>query len=126
MNIQKAANWFGLVTFIIGILGFLSEAIISSGYLFGIFSINSIYGLVYIITGIVGFFSAEALGASKTFFKVFGVLYLAIAIVEVIGKGAFLGIFPVTVGDIILHIVLAIFALYSGFFFTQNVKMQTM
>jgi len=116
MNIQKAAKGFGIVTLIIGILGFLWASTIP-GNLLGIFSLNTIYYVLYILTGMIGIFSADSFGASKVFLKVFGVIYLAMAIIEVIGHQMFLGLFPVSVGDLILHIILAVFALYVGFAF---------
>lgn len=114
MNIQKATKWFGIVTLIIGVLGFISASIMPGNFL-GIFSLNTIYNVLYILAGMLALFSTETLSASKRFLKIFGVIYLAIAIIEVIGHGVFFGLFPVSLGDIIFHIILAIFALYCGF-----------
>ncbi len=114
MNIQKATKWFGIVTLVIGILGFLWASLIP-GNLLGIFSLNTIYNVVYILAGMIAIFSAHSVGASKCFLKVFGLIFLAIAVIEVIGHGMFLGVFPVSMGDIVLHIVLAVYGLYGGF-----------
>ena len=114
MNIQKATKWFGIVTLVIGILGFLWASVIP-GNLFGIFSLNTIYNVVYILAGMLAIFSAGSVGASKRFLKIFGLIFLAIAVIEVIGHGIFLGLFPVSMGDIIFHIILAIYGLYCGF-----------
>lgn len=119
MNIQKATKWFGIVTLVIGVLGFISASILP-GDLFGIFSLNTIYNVVYILTGVIAMFSAETLSASKKFLKVFGGIYLVIAAAEVIGHGVFFGLFPVSIGDIIFHIILALFALYCGFVYQSS------
>jgi len=124
MNTQTAAKWFGIVIFIIGVLGFIPGVVTNAGYLAGIFSVNTIFNLIYIITGMVAYFSADTFKASKIFFKIIGPIFLIIAVFGIIGKGAILGIFPTNIAVTILHIVFAFYALYFGFGGEMTASMQ--
>jgi hypothetical protein len=114
MNTQKALKWFGYVVLVIGILGFIPGVVNESGLLFGTFAVNIILNLIFIITGLIALSSAASFGASKRFFKIFGVIFLVIVIVGLMGSSV-LGLFTVNTADSVLHIILAAYALYYGF-----------
>ncbi|MDB5189043.1 MAG: hypothetical protein JWM92_641, partial [Candidatus Nomurabacteria bacterium] len=54
------------------------------------------------------------LNASKTYFKVFGIVYGLIAIMGFIGGGMVLGMMMNT-ADNLLHVIIAAYSLYFGF-----------
>ena len=114
--LKKVAIWFGVVFVVIGVLGFV-PAIAPSGKLLGIFDVNGAHNLVHLATGIValivGFASDKA---SKTFFQVFGVIYALVALLGLFsGDQPLLGIVANNMADVVLHVVIAVVALYLGF-----------
>lgn len=114
MNTQKAAKWFGWVILVVGILGFIPGVVTSSGLLLGIFQVDPLHNLVHIVTGLIALFCMGSFNASKMFFKIFGVIYAIITILGFIGGGMVLGMM-MNMADNLLHIVIALFALYYGF-----------
>ncbi|MES2225060.1 MAG: DUF4383 domain-containing protein [Patescibacteria group bacterium] len=113
MNTQTAAKWFGWVTLVAGILGFI-PGIVSEGYLLGIFQVNVIINVLHILTGLIALFSVSTLSASKTFFKTFGVIYLVLALLG-LAYGHILGLFSINTADIVLYVIFAAYSLYYGF-----------
>jgi hypothetical protein len=114
MNTQKAAKWFGWVILIVGIAGFIPGIVTASGLELGIFQVDPMHNLVHIVSGVIALLCAQSLNASKTFFKIFGIVYGLIAILGLAGSGVVLGMMMNT-ADNLLHIVIAIYALYYGF-----------
>ncbi len=114
MNTQKAAQWLGWVLLIVGIAGFIPGIVTSSGLELGIFQVDVIHNLIHIVSGVIALFCVSSLGASKTYFKVFGVVYGLVAILGFIGGGSVLGMM-MNGADNLLHVVIALYALYFGF-----------
>ena len=114
MNTQKAAKWFGWIILVVGILGFIPGIVTSSGLLLGIFQVDPLHNLVHILTGLIALFCAGSFGAAKTYFKIFGIIYALVTILGFIGHGMVLGMM-MNMADNVLHLVIAIFALYYGF-----------
>jgi hypothetical protein len=112
MNIKKLAKVFGIVLVLVGVLGFVMGG---EGLLLGMFDAATLHNTVHTIAGIlflIAGFKTEAL--SRTMFKVLGIVY---AIVTVLGflQGGVLGFFSVTMMDNILHLIVAVLALWVGF-----------
>jgi type III secretory pathway component EscU len=114
MNTQKAAKWFGWIILLIGILGFIPGVVTPDGLLFGIFAVNPIHNIIHILTGLLALFSASSFTATKSFFKIFGVIYLLITLLGLF-SGSILGLFAVNMADNLLHVVITLVALYYGF-----------
>ncbi len=114
MNIQKAAKWFGIVFILIGVLGFFS-VLTPNGNLLGIFAVDTVHNIIHILSGIVALLLAGSYNGAKSYFKIFGIVYALVAIIGFIGSGTILGIFVVNGADNLLHIVIAVLALYFGF-----------
>jgi len=112
---KNLAIIFGVVFVVLGILGFI-PAFTPSGMLFGAFAVNPLHNAVYLISGAVALavgLSSER--ASIVYFQVFGIIY---AIVAVLGFAR--GNMPLmgmanNYADAVLHLVIAIVALYIGF-----------
>lgn len=107
---------FGIVFIVVGILGFV-PGITVGGHLLGIFSVDAMHNFVHIVSGIVALLAASKDTLSKLFFQVFGIIY---GIVTVWGflTGNVLGM-QMNMPDNILHLVIAVIALYLGFFFRK-------
>src|SRR6266567_867733 len=78
--IKSAAILFGIVFLVVGILGFV-PAVAPDEMLFKIFHVNAAHNIVHIASGIIFLLAAMAgVGAAKTWFKVFGIIYAVVAI----------------------------------------------
>jgi hypothetical protein len=114
--IKKAAQIFGVVFVIVGILGF-APGITTGGHLLGIFHVNTAHNMVHLLTGIialaVGFRSEHA---SRVFFQVLGAVYGLVAILGfVYGDRPILGLISNNLADTLLHVVIACVSLCLGF-----------
>lgn len=116
MNTKTWAWIFAVVFLAIGILGFIPGITSDSGHLLGIFHVDAMHNIVHLLTGIIALFVAMGSGSSqKMFFKIFGVIYAIVAVVGLIQGDSVLGLFVTNMADHILHIVVALIALYAGF-----------
>jgi hypothetical protein len=113
MNASKLATVFGIVFIAIGILGFVPGITTADGRLLGIFQVDAIHNVVHLLSGIVALLMAAK--APKTYFKVFGIVYLLVTILGFVQQDTILGLFTINMADNILHLVIAATALYIGF-----------
>ena len=98
--VNSAAILFGLVFLVVGILGFVPAATpVTDGMpmLLGIFHVNAAHNVVHLASGIVFLLCGMAgAGASRAFFKIFGIVYAIVAIWGfVAGNGNTLFSFPI-------------------------------
>ena len=114
MNTQKAAKVFGWIILIVGVISFIPGIVSSTGLLLGIFAVDPIHNVIHILTGLLALFSAGSFTASKSFFKIFGIVYLIVTLLGLF-TGTVLNLFAVNMADNVLHIVITLFALYYGF-----------
>ena len=108
---------FGLVLIVVGILGFLPD-FTPGGLLLGYFLVNPLHNVIHLVTGIIALICGLSSSlASKIFFILFGLIYLAFAIYGFyIGSGMMFDLIAINQADNILHLVIAIVTLYFGFF----------
>jgi hypothetical protein len=115
MSLKKIAVVFGVVFIAVGLLGWV-PALNPDGKLLGIFEVNPAHNLVHLATGIVALIAGIASDkASKLFFQVFGVIYGLVAILGFVSSGPLLGIVANNGADSVLHVIIAVVALYLGF-----------
>jgi Domain of unknown function (DUF4383) len=97
---KTLALLFGVVFLLIGILGFV-PAVAPNEMLLNIFHVNAAHNAVHLLTGIVALLAGMAgVGASKTFFKIFGVVYGLVAVLGVVvGDGMLLGLISNNTAD---------------------------
>lgn len=122
MNVQKLAWIFAVVFILIGILGFI-PGITSEGMLLGVFMVDTMHNIVHLLSGVVAALTAGASAkASRTYFQVFGIVY---AVVTIWGffMSPVLGFLHVNGSDNILHLIIAVVALWAGFGMKQNASM---
>ena len=115
---------FAIVFFIIGVAGFipaLAPANADGQILLGIFQINTMQSIIHLLTAaaaLVGFLAGGYY--ATTYFKVFGVVYLAVALWGLPGlmgtfNGVLFGLIHVNLATELLHIAIAAASLIAGF-----------
>ncbi|HEX8012596.1 MAG TPA: DUF4383 domain-containing protein [Casimicrobiaceae bacterium] len=116
MSLKQIAVIFGIVFVAVAVLGWV-PAVSPGGKLLGIFEVNAAHNVVHLATGvlaiIVGVYDEKA---SRVFFQVFGVIYALVAVLGFFsGEQPLLGIVANNTADSVLHVVIAVVALYLGF-----------
>lgn len=114
--IRVVAIVFGILFLLAGILGFFPVCA-PNDMLGGYFHVNPAHNLIHLVTGLialwVGFGSVYA---SKMFFRVFGIVYVLVAVLGVYyGDHNICGIVANNPADVVLHFVVGIIALGLGF-----------
>ena len=119
----------GIIFLLLGLIGFVTPTENSSGVqaILTIFDSDTIHNVFYVIVGLLGII-ASFTGQFRTFNKVFGVVFILLAILGVIpalympagsyghDNGLFLGITHMNAGDHILHLIAGLLAAIAGFF----------
>lgn len=114
--LKTAAIIFGIFFIVAGLAGF-SSALAPGGMLFGLFMVGTVHNIIHLASGIVALMCAFAgPGASAAYFKIFGVVYLLVALIGfAYGNSPLLGMVEHNKADIGLHILIAVVALWLGF-----------
>jgi|688.fasta_scaffold415761_2 hypothetical protein len=113
MSVKIYAVIFGLIFLALGIIGFLPQ-FVPNGYLFGVLSVNSVHNIFYIITGIIGLIVAYNAHASRSFFRIFGVIYLFLALLAFMVGSNFIYM-SLNNYDNLFHLIIALIFIYFGF-----------
>jgi hypothetical protein len=115
--IKTAAILFGIVFLLIGIVGFVPAITPANGMLLGIFHVNTAHNFVHLASGVIFLLCGMAgVGASRTFFRIFGIVYALVALLGFYyGDQALLGLIANNTADTWLHVVLAMVMLFLGF-----------
>ena len=120
--VKSAAILFGIVFLVVGVLGFVPAATPqmadgSGGMLLNLFHVNTAHNIVHLASGAVFLLCGLAgAGPSRTFFKIFGVVYALVAILGFMkGDGLLLGMVANNMADVWLHVVLFAAMLFLGF-----------
>ena len=114
--VKAAAILFGLVFLVVGILGFVPAAT-NNEMLLGIFHVNLAHNIVHLASGAIFLLCGMAgAGASRTFFRIFGVVYALVAALGFYyGDEPILGVVANNTADVWLHVGLAVVMLFLGF-----------
>ena len=128
--VQTVALIFGVIYFLVGLLGFIGPLIGTSSFititqdrhaLLGIADINLLHNLVHLAIGIAGLAAASSVANSRTFCQVVGVILLIVGLLGVF-VGNLFGILPLAGFDIPLHLVTGGVLAYFGFAATISVR----
>ena len=105
---------FGVVFLLVGILGLLGGVSIVGPE--GIFVTNGAHDWVHLLSGIifliVGFAAAQS---SAVTMKIFGIVYLLVAVLGFVMQSPLLGLLDYNMNDNILHLVLGVVITWAGF-----------
>jgi hypothetical protein len=114
--VKAAAIIFGIVFLAVGILGFV-PGVTTNDMLLGIFMVNAAHSVVHIASGIIFLIAGMAsAGASRMWFRIFGVVYALVAILGFMTpNGMLLGMISNNVADTWLDVILAVAMLFLGF-----------
>ena len=118
--VKSAAILFGIVFLAVGILGFVpgvTTDVNGMPMLLGIFHVNAAHNFVHIASGVVFLLCGMAgAGASRMFFKIFGLVYALVAVLGFMkGNDYLLGYISNNTATTWLHVVLALAMLWLGF-----------
>ena len=115
---KTMAVLFGIVFLVIGILGFV-PAVTKDGMLLGIFHVNTAHNAVHLLSGVVALICGMmGVGASRMYFRIFGLVYAAVAIMGFLNPGEhtmLLGLISNNTADTWLHVAIAAVSLIVGF-----------
>ena len=109
---KTIAMVFGWILLIIGLLGFVSNPIVGSGD--ALFMADGLHNIVHLLTGAIFLWVAKKGGAQKML-KVFGFIYLIVALAGFVSGTSVLGIMASNVADNWLHLVFAAVFLWAGY-----------
>lgn len=104
----------GIALVFVGVAGFLPQ-FMTDGLLFGYFQVDSLHNLFHLVTGVIAILSASSAGMASWFFKLFGLIYLAIGAAGFYYQGD-LTMMQMNEADNILHIAVGVVFLYFGVF----------
>ncbi|HEX4630611.1 MAG TPA: DUF4383 domain-containing protein [Chthoniobacterales bacterium] len=114
---KTMAVLFGVVFLVVGILGFV-PAVTKDEMLLGIFHVNLAHNCVHLLSGVVALFCGmSSVGASRMYFKIFGLVYAAVAVLGFLNPGdtMLLGLISNNMADTWLHVGIAAISLLIGF-----------
>jgi hypothetical protein len=85
--------------------------------LLGIFHVNAAHNVVHLLSGALALFAGmSSANASRIYFRVFGIVYAAVAAMGFMtGEGMLLGMISNNAADTWLHVGIAAVSLYLGF-----------
>ena len=114
--LKIAAILFAVAFLLIGILGFV-PSITKDEMLLGIFHVNLLHNVVHLASGAIALLCGMAsFGASRTYFRSFGIVYALVAVLGFYyGDQPLLGLIANNTADVWLHVVIAVVSLYLGF-----------
>jgi hypothetical protein len=112
MFIRLIAVLFGIGFIFVGVAGFLPE-FTKNGLLFGYFLVDNVHNLVHIVSGVIAIMAATNVKFTLWYFRVFGVVYLLVAILGFWRNGD-LYIMYVNMADNLLHLGIGLIALFFG------------
>jgi hypothetical protein len=114
---KTMAVLFGVVFLLIGILGFV-PGVTKDQMLLGIFHVNTAHNAVHLLSGVVALFCGmSSLGASRMYFRIFGLVYGLVAVLGFLNPGdtMLLGLISNNMATTWLHVVIAAVSLLIGF-----------
>jgi uncharacterized protein YacL len=112
---KKVAYVFGAVFVLLGLLGFF-ETFTPDGKLLGLFEVGTMHNIIHLLTGLLAFaFASSTEKTARMYFQIFGVVYGLVTVIGFIQGSTVLGLIGVNFADNVLHLVIAVTALYLGF-----------
>ncbi|PIR47021.1 MAG: TonB-dependent receptor [Candidatus Vogelbacteria bacterium CG10_big_fil_rev_8_21_14_0_10_45_14] len=111
---KKLAMVLGITFILIGLLGFVGNPLVGGDG--ALFETNSLHNWVHILTGVIAVWvSAKSMAGTLMFLKIFGIVYLLVAVLGFFMDGKVLGLFHSNPADNWLHLVVALLFIWAGF-----------
>lgn len=105
--IRPVTQLLGVIFTLLGIAGFFM------GDMVLFFEVNTIHNIIHLATGLIALWAATA-GKERMFLLVFGIVYLAVAIMGFTQGGDILGLFHANDADNYLHIAVGLICVILG------------
>jgi len=113
---KALAILFGLILLVVGVLGFV-PGITTNQMLLGVFHVNPAHNVVHLLSGAIALWAGfTSVGASKNYFRIFGLVYGLVAVLGFfVGDGLLLGLISNNMAITWLHVAIAGTCLVIGF-----------
>lgn len=115
MNFKNLSLLFGVVFLLVGVLGFVPGITNDQHMLLGIFQVSALHNVIHLLSGIAALLASRAEAYAKLYFKIFGLVYLLVAVVGWVQGDTVLGLIDVNLADNLLHTVLGVAIAGIGF-----------
>ena len=112
-TVQRAAQVFGWIFILVGIVGLVYSYNMDEALLLGIFPVNVVHNAVHILLGVWGITAAKTFAGAKSYATIAGVLYVILAIVGYVEPNPG-GMLPLGGNDVYLHAALGLILLGIG------------
>ncbi len=111
MRQQKTAKIIGFIITIIGVIGFFTPDKLL------IFSLNQLHNIIHVLSGLAGLIVGYAKNDTyaRGYNRGFGIIYLALAVLGLLGVNFLNALLNLNVPDHILHAILGILLIAVGF-----------
>ena len=118
--LKTVAIIFGAAFLAAGVLGFV-PGITTDQMLLSLFHVNAAHNVVHMLSGVIALWAGlTSTGASRLYFRVFGVVYALVTLLGLyVGNGMLLGMIANNMADVGLHFVIAVAALVLGFVYKE-------
>ena len=115
--LMRYAKIFGWAFIGAGVLGFIPGITTADGHLLGIFHVNAAHNVVHLLSGGVALWAGyQSENTSRMYFRIFGVVYALVALLGMFtGREAIFGLIANNMADVVLHLAIAVAALWLGF-----------
>jgi len=111
---KKLAMVLGIIFIILGLVGFLTNPLV--GPAGALFPANPLHNLIHLITGIIGVWvAAKSMSGTMMYLKIFGIIYLLVAILGFAMGSPILGLVDTNMADNLLHLIVALLFIWAGF-----------
>lgn len=108
--VTPVTRLLGVVLLVVGLLGFVMPS-----PLLGIFEVDMVHNIVHLASGLVALLVARNVAYARMYLILFGLVYLAVAVIGYIQVNTVLGLFAVNMADHYLHAAIAALCLVVGF-----------
>lgn len=105
---------FGLFFIAVGVASFM-PMFVMEGKLLGYFMVSDMLNIAHVVFGVIALLVAANSKASKVFFILFGLIFIAVTVLGFMGKEDML-MMSFNTADNVLHLVIGIIFLFLGLF----------
>jgi hypothetical protein len=113
MTVQRAAQIFGWVFVLVGIVGMVYSYNMDEALLLGFFPVNVVHNAAHILLGLWGITAAKSYASAKSYCTYAGFLYIVLAIAGYMEPNLG-GVLPLGGNDVYLHVALGVILLLVG------------